>query len=61
MNTNIINSNQVKKAYVKPELDLIELDNEISLILQSADNPPTSDDWETMIITESSKSDPYKA
>jgi len=29
-----------KKIYLTPEIDLIRLDNEISLVLQSPDVPP---------------------
>lgn len=35
-----------KKAYTSPEVEIIEIDNEISLLLASEDEPPPDpEDW----------------
>jgi len=47
----------MKKSYIAPQIELIEIDNEIALALES--NPPIGPD-ETMLSTQQNDTNPYK-
>ena len=40
---NILPSPKMKRTYVSPEIDTVQLDNEISLIMNSAASSPEGD------------------
>jgi hypothetical protein len=50
---------QVKKIYSEPEIDLIRLDSEISLQLDSGPHGPG--EGQNLIVPDYFNSDPYKA
>jgi len=47
-----------KRTYETPKLEIVKLDNEISLILESG--PPTGPGWETSAAPEYFNNDPFK-
>ena len=49
--------NKQIREYVKPEIGIIKIDNEVSLSLES--NPPIGPD-EKLLISEQNIADPYK-
>ena len=47
-----------KKKYNKPEISIIKIDNEISLVLMSAN--PSNDPFESSLQKDNSNIDPFK-
>jgi len=56
MNTLIENTNVIKRVYSKPTLNSIKIDNQITMVMMSAIEPPT----EGLNMQHSNTIDPYK-
>lgn len=51
---------EMKKKYITPQLEVVNLDNEISLALQSNEAPPVGPGPEQGYVSPTYSNDPYK-
>lgn len=56
----INNSTSQKRVYFSPQICRVKLDNEISLILESAGSDPGEPGVTSMLVQERFNSDPFK-
>jgi len=55
-----MNKSNKKQVYTSPQIERIELDNEISLVLQSQQAPPTGPGEPTSFAPDYFNQDPFK-